>query len=441
MKTVGFVSEIEQVIRRRHLLCSGDKVLVTLSGGADSVALLCVLLDLGYECVAAHCNFHLRGEESMRDEQFVRGLCQKRQVECVFVDFDVDTYVKSHKVSVEMACRELRYEWFEQMRQANGCQSIAVAHHRDDDIETMFLNFMRGSGVVGASGIKYKNGRIIRPLLSVSRQDIEDYLKSLDQDYVVDSTNLENDFSRNKIRNVILPLIRECFPNAENGFSHSLNNLKSDSEVNRLALDAIENQVVEQEGNCRSIDLAKVKDYAEPVALLHHILSPYGFNVAQIENMLDVEQSGACFESGDFVAEVGREALTVFDNSKLGNEEIGFDLHGKNLANFDVQVVDNQPDFKFEKNPNIAYFDAAVLSEKLTLRHWQEGDRFTPFGMKGSKKVSDFFNDNKFSLYQKKSTWLLCSTSGILWIAGHRASSLFKVGKSTEKIVVLKYLL
>ncbi len=431
MKTVGFASEIEQVIRKRLLLYSGDKVLVTLSGGADSVALLCVLLDLGYECVAAHCNFHIRGEESMRDEQFVRDLCQKRQVKCVFVDFDVDMYVKSHKVSVEMACRELRYEWFEQMRVANGCRSIAVAHHRDDDIETMFLNLMRGSGIAGASGIKYKKGCIIRPLLSVSRQEIEAYLKSFGQNYVVDSTNLENDFSRNKIRNVILPLIRECFPNAENGFSHSLNNLKSDCEVNRLALDEVESRVAKQDGDCRMIDLKKVKDYAEPVALLHHILFPYGFNVAQIESMLDVELPGACFESGCFMAEVGRDTLTVFDNSKFGGEEINFSLLEEKLAIFDVQVVDNQPDFKFEKNPNIAYFDAAV---------WREGDRFTPFGMKGSKKVSDFFNDNKFSLYQKKSTWLLCSASGILWIAGYRASSLFKVGKSTEKIVVLKYI-
>ena len=192
MENRGFEEKVAVYISENRLFDIGSRVLVTVSGGADSVALLCLLNGLGYDCVAAHCNFHLRGEESMRDERFVRALCGKLGVECVVRDFDVPAYMAEHKVSMEMACRELRYGWFEEVRESSGCAVIAVAHHSDDSVETFFLNMLRGCGIAGLAGIKPVNGRIVRPFLCVSRADIEEYLQEIRQDYIVDSTNLES---------------------------------------------------------------------------------------------------------------------------------------------------------------------------------------------------------------------------------------------------------
>lgn len=210
----AFEEKTLRYIHRHMPAVANGKILAAVSGGADSVALLRVLAALGCNCIAAHCNFHLRGDEADRDEAFVRKLCHDIDIELRCTDFDVEAYKKSHGVSTEMACRELRYDWFERQRAALGCSVIAVAHHRDDNIETFFLNLVRGSGITGLAGIKPCNGKIVRPLLGSSRDEIINYLKTLGQDYVTDSTNLENDYARNKIRNVMLPEISRLFPSA-----------------------------------------------------------------------------------------------------------------------------------------------------------------------------------------------------------------------------------
>ena len=272
-----FAKRIGAFVSAHGLLRSDDRVLVTLSGGADSVALLRVLLELGYDCVAAHCNFHLRGEESMRDERFVRALCDRLGVQATFVDFDVDSYVADRKVSVEMACRELRYRWFEQVRTEFGCQVIAVAHHADDSAETFFLNLLRGTGMAGLAGIKPRNGAIVRPMLCVGRQDVEAYLAQLPQDYVTDSTNLESEYRRNKIRNIILPALRECFPGSDAALSATMANLSGDwLLLQELIGDYRRRAVTESDGVVR-IDKAVVTQSAHPETLLHELLAPYGY--------------------------------------------------------------------------------------------------------------------------------------------------------------------
>ena len=214
----GFIGRVEQYMARCGMPAPGARVLVALSGGADSVALLLVLRSLGYDCVAVHCNFHLRGEESMRDEKFVRGLCADLGLQLKVKDFNVKERMKADGVSVEMACRDLRYEWFEHERQSEQCCNIAVAHHSDDNVETLLLNMLRGTGIAGMAGIKPMNGYIIRPLLCVSRQEIEEFLKEVGQDYVIDSTNAVADVKRNRLRNIVLPVIMGQFPSAKTGF-------------------------------------------------------------------------------------------------------------------------------------------------------------------------------------------------------------------------------
>lgn len=438
----AFEEETLRYIHRHMPAVASGKILAAVSGGADSVALLRVLAALGCNCIAAHCNFHLRGDEADRDEAFVRKLCHDLGIELRCTDFDVDAYKKSHGVSTEMACRELRYEWFERQRAALGCSVIAVAHHRDDNIETFFLNLVRGSGITGLAGIKPCNGKIVRPLLGSSRDEIINYLKTLGQDYVTDSTNLENDYARNKIRNVLLPEISRLFPSAMAGIELTLNNLQGDYAVWSGAVEAFKHDAVEACGHGQiKIDRRKLAASADPATLLNALLSRYGFNGEQTKAIASASRVGAVFESKEYVAEVGRNDISVFSPGSFNNAETyalsdaGRIEKEKGIL---IEIVDNSPEFEFDRSGKTAYFDADATGDRLTVRHWRQGDRFRPFGMKGSKKLSDYFNDHKFSLLQKLSTPIVEMHGRIVWIAGERAADDFRVTPSSRRILTMR---
>jgi len=423
-----------------------SRVLVALSGGADSVALLRVLLSLGYDCTAVHCNFHLRGDESIRDEQFVRDLCQRLKVELEVAHFEASAYAQKNGVSLEMACRDLRYRRFEEVRSFYGCEVIVVAHHADDDVETFFLNLLRGTGIAGLSGMKTRSGRIVRPMLSLGRDEIETYLHELKQDYVVDSTNLENDFARNKIRNVIIPSVRECFPYADKSIRTTLQNLKGCNAVFQESVEQARGNILTRQGEVVRMSIAGLLESASPETIAHELLGPYGFNAAQTADILRSAQAGnvgAIFRSADYVAEVGRSSIELLPNRMLEEDlqpiEISSLLHVGDLPiDLRVSVVDYGPGFCFESNPSVAYFDDRILHQSLTLRRWREGDRFRPFGMRGTQKLSDYFSDHHFSLFEKKMTWLLCAGDVIVWVVGHRASAEFSVTASSCRVVVVE---
>ena len=248
-----FLNKVKAFIDSDCGIDASVPVLVALSGGADSVALLRVLLELGYDCRAAHCNFHLRGDESNRDECFVTELCQLLGVKFDVKHFDVPYYMKEHGVSLEMACRELRYEWFEQLRLEHGCQCIAVAHHSDDNIETFFLNALRGTGIAGLTGMKPRNANVVRPLLCVSRNEILEWLESLHQDFVTDSTNLENDARRNRLRNVVLPTIYSEFEGSKDSLLKTIENMTRCNDLYNESVGVMRNIVSEREGNTLTI--------------------------------------------------------------------------------------------------------------------------------------------------------------------------------------------
>ena len=244
-----FHLDVNRFIEEKSLFSQKDKILVALSGGADSVALLRVLLALGYTCEAAHCNFHLRGKESDRDENFVRGLCNELNILLHVVHFDTQTYATKHRISIEMAAREMRYEWFEKLRQECDASVIAVAHHRDDSVETFLLNLIRGTGINGLKGIAPLNGHIVRPLLNVNRQDILQYLEHLHQDYVTDSTNLQDEYMRNKIRLNILPMLGELNPSVSESIAETANRLAETSLVYNKEMAEAKNRVIKRNGN------------------------------------------------------------------------------------------------------------------------------------------------------------------------------------------------
>ena len=272
-----FLKKIEDYIHNHNLLPSKGKVLVTLSGGADSVALLISLHSLGYNCVAAHCNFHLRGDDSNSDQAFVEELTTKLGIPLKLIHFNVQSIMDSHHMSMEMACRYLRYNWFECLRKDECCDAIAVGHHSNDNVETFFLNAIRGSGINGLAAIKPVNGYIVRPLLCVSRRDVEDFLASIGQNYVTDKSNLSNDFNRNKLRNIIIPSINKLFP--QQCLLRTISNISSCNDFYQGAIERAKNECFDKETGI--INMPVLNSYPGCTTLLYEIVREYEFNSIQ----------------------------------------------------------------------------------------------------------------------------------------------------------------
>ena len=416
----------------------GHPVLVALSGGADSVALLRVLLEAGCDCRAAHCNFHLRGEESMRDERFVRQLCERLNVPLIVKDFDVSAWQQEHGGSVEMACRELRYDWFEQELERQQCACIAVAHHADDQIETFFLNLLRGTGIKGLAGMQQLSGNIWRPLLDVSRQDILDYLSAIGQDYVTDSTNAENEYRRNQLRNLVLPVIGQQFPQAHERILSTMSHLRDDLDL----LKSLVNEVLPDD---RHIDIASLCSHPEASTLLYHRIRHLGFNREQCEQAVVAAHqghSGRQFMANRFVMHVNRQSLDIEPVREDLPIEIPVDLQSDIQSPVHVTISHNNAPFSplmCDGKHKVAFNSKLLDCQHIVLRHWQQGDRIKPFGMNGSKLVSDLFADLKLDHCDKRDTWLLEADGNILWILGHRASALYPVNPGSQDYIMLLY--
>lgn len=362
--------------------------IVALSGGADSVCLLLKSIENGDVVEALHCNFHLRGDESDRDENFCRNLCEKNNVPLHVKHFDTNAYAKEHKVSIEMAARELRYAWFEEMREKLGAEEILVAHHQDDNIETMLMNLMRGTGITGLTGMKRRNGYIVRPLLDMTRQEILDYLAVRKQDYVTDSTNLETEAIRNKIRLQLLPLMEEIYPSVRKNLAKTMRYLQ-------------EAATIVEGGQSTELDIFKT-------------LKPLGFTSKQIEAIV----------SGKWKAE--RRKMKS-DNQMLGQ--------------LTVRSYSKEDNFKPSKEPFVATLDADKVVTPLVLRRVQQGDRFKPYGMKGcSKLISDYLTDKKIDMDERQGQCVVCDSNGeIIWLPGHRISHSVACSDNTINILELRY--
>ena len=431
--------KVERFIEEHKLLEPGKKVLVALSGGADSVALLVVLHRLGYNCEAIHCNFHLRGEESNRDEQFVNHLCERLGIALHTVHFDTKGYAKEKGISIEMAAREQRYAVFEEHRKTTGAQAIAVAHHRDDSAETLLLNLIRGTGIKGLRGIQPQNGHIVRPLLCVGRDEIIEYLKWRGEAYVTDSTNLTSDYTRNKIRLEIIPKLGEINPSILATLAATANRI---SEAEKVYNNAIE-EAVRRVRKENVISIAALEKEIAPTAILHAILSPLGFNGTQIE---DIAQSAANegsrqFHTAGWSVIKDRERLIitpktdfVIQETELPNE--GCTETAQGTLSFATMAFDG----KIPKQRNIACLDIGKLHLPLTLRSIRSGDRFAPFGMRGTKLVSDYLTDRKKSIIEKQQQLVVTDATGeIVWLVDERPSARCCISEKTTDIIRLEW--
>ncbi len=447
------IDQFQAYINRYNLLAEGDKVILALSGGIDSVVLADLLLKAKVEFVAAHCNFHLRGEESDGDEKFVRDYAERNGIQCFVKHFETEKYAAEQSISIEMAARDLRYSWFEELRQQLNYDKIAVAHHADDQAETFFINLLRGAGLNGLKGMTPQNGVIIRPLLWASREQIRKYAVENQILWREDHTNAESVYLRNKIRNQLLPAFDELHAEARQGLYKSLEHLAAENELYRSLLKEKLAQIVEREGDVQRLSYSKIIKAEVPelvegpvysFQLLFEWLRQYGFNTDQCHFIHEAVGTGIgnqyCSPTHCLV--IGRDDLQLFEIKDNANEEVKIEVGEEEIlspVHLCFSRFEKNADFIINKSSEVAQLDADKIQFPLTLRHWHHGDRFHPLGMKGSKLLSDFFVDQKFTEWQKRNVWLLVSANGdILWVVGYRIDERYKVSISTKTIFLCK---
>lgn len=433
--------KVLQTIHAHDLIDTNEKVLVALSGGADSVFLLHILLEAGVACDAAHCNFHLRGEESYRDEQFVISMCRKMNIKLHRTDFNTIDYAKQQGISIEMAARDLRYDYFERLRSEWGYDKIAVAHHRNDNVETLLLNLIRGTGLKGLTGMQYRNGYIIRPLLDMSREEIEAYATEKGWQYVTDSTNLETDATRNKIRLEIIPLLKNINPSVMDTIQETIGRL---NECHQLYAEAVERLKTKVQDGLQ-IKIKELQQITSPHTILYEVLSEYGFNNAQTNDIyehLDGEP-GKVYESNEWRLLRDREVLILRNK----NEKVECLCNVLPLEGY-VKVTANKTfiierhlidkDFSIPRSQDTVCLDMDKMEYPISVRLIQEGDKFVPFGMKNEKLISDYLTDRKRSVYDKESQLVVCSGNKIAWLVNERPDDRFRITENTRRILLIK---
>lgn len=418
--------------------------ILAVSGGADSISMLHAFKYLNLKILVLHCNFSLRGKESDMDEQFVKRFCDSYGIAHSVKKFDTTGYAKEKGLSIEMAARELRYEWFHEMKLKKKMDYIVVAHHADDVAETLLINLCRGTGIKGLTGIKPVNGDILRPLLTCSRTEILKYIEDHQLGYRTDSTNNSLDYVRNKIRHQVIPVFKEINPAFLETMTENCETLKETEQIFMHGIHQLQEDILDCEEDEILINISKTIASPAPYTLLYETLKPFGFNKAQIRDILNAHSSipGKQFIAGHHILVKGRTFWRLFDDSKrtqieLTISEAGqFDIGGKK---FELTLFPRPADFEIPKDPAMACLDADKIKFPLLIRNWQAGDYFCPIGMKKSKKkLSDFFTDQKFSAKQKQECLLLLSEEKIAWVVGHRPDDRFKITSFTKNILQIK---
>ena len=435
--------KVQTYIQKHQLLTYKGRIIVGVSGGTDSVVLLHILMALGYECIIAHCNFHLRMEESDRDELFVRNLAKELKLSCYFVEFETTKYAAEHKISIEMAARDLRYAWFYELLYRHDAQAIAVAHHADDSIETMLMNLIRGTGLRGLTGIQPRNHKVVRPLLCTNRLEIEAYLIRHDLDHIEDSSNASTDYQRNKFRNEVLPLLTEINPSVRTTLYDSMKRFEGNWIIYQQAIEKMRLEIVQTEPGVVKMDIESIKKQIHVPALMYELLHPYGFGPAIIEQITDQldGESGKVFYSETHRLLKDRKYLMISANEEITIDKFQIEEDDQEIELPFPMKMNRQSistNFEVSKELNRVHVDISKLLFPLMLRRWKEGDTFYPFGMTQRKKISDFFINNKLSLLEKEHSWILVSNNEIVWIVGQRLDNRFRVTKETKEVIEFK---
>ncbi|MBR5832182.1 MAG: tRNA lysidine(34) synthetase TilS [Bacteroidales bacterium] len=433
-----FVDEIEN----KALFNPTDTVLLAVSGGMDSVTMCELFYMAGYRFAIAHCNFRLRAEASDGDEVFVKQLAKRYGVPIHSVAFDTTKYAEENKLSIEEAARNLRYDFFDKLIEQYEYSCVATAHHRDDAIETFMLNLMRGTGIVGLHGILQKNDRIIRPLLCFSRDEITDFIEANNLQYRTDATNATLDYKRNKVRHLLVPLFRELAPAFDKTMQNNMKHIADVEMIYRQDVDTKRNKFVQPHQNGYKISMKDLETLNPLRTYLYEFLSPFGFGETVIQDIIKVRNtiSGKRFLTKDYYLIKDRDYLFVYPYED-DSEDAKYIIRENDICmdvpiSLEIHSMENNVSVQYDFNKYNVYFDKDKLTFPLCLRRWKNGDKFQPFGMKGKRKISDLFTDQKLSLHDKKNIWLLCNADDeILWVMGLRTDDRFKITSQTRNIL------
>jgi tRNA(Ile)-lysidine synthase len=437
------IEEFKKFILENNLIKPGDKILLAISGGIDSMVMAHLFHQLGYNIGIAHCNFSLRAEESDKDEELVRQFAEKHNIPFYSINFETKAFAKKNKLSVQMAARELRYNWFEEIRMKNGFDSIAVAHNLNDNIETLLINLTRGTGLTGMTGMKPVNNRIIRPLLFATRQDILIFMNRHKINFREDKSNADTKYTRNKIRHQIIPALKEINPSIETTLNETAERFYGLDEIVTEFMSQLKEKISEQKDQFIIFNISLLKTYLHNKAVLFELFKPYGITNTRITDLIKVIKGNT---GGQIITDThriikNRKELVVSDE-KVSNELMYTIPDEKAFCIFpgisSARNVKIDETFEIPSDPHTACIDSRKVSFPMTIRKWKAGDHFYPLGMKQKKKLSDYFIDNKYSRFDKENIFILESEGKIVWIIGDRIDDRFKITNSTKNGLLIK---
>lgn len=428
------LQKFKKHITKEFPFLKDTKLLIAISGGVDSVVLFHLLHKLNYDVSLAHCNFKLRGKESDLDEEFIKNLNQISSNQIFTIIFDTEKYAKEHKLSTQIAARELRYNWFQKLITEHKFEYVLTAHHADDNLETFLIHLTRGSGLDGFTGIPKVNGNIVRPLLAFSRKEILNYAKDHDIEWREDASNASNKYIRNKIRHQVLPVLKEINPSVLDSFATTLENLQESKQIIEDSIVNIASEVLKKEANFIKIDIEKIKKLSNPKAYLYQLLKSYHFTEwNDVYDLLNAQSGKQVFSKTHRLLK-DRDVLILSKIDLSNSIEMAFQIEEE------ITEITNPIHLTFEgvfekstENKQTIYVDKDLLKYPLLLRKWEKGDYIYPLGMQGKKKLSKYFKDEKFSLIDKENTWLLCDAENqIMWIVNHRQDRRFVKNKNLK---------
>ena len=415
----------------------GKKILIAISGGLDSVVLFHLLNNLKYNISLAHCNFQLRDKESDLDEIFVKNLSETNSNQIYIKKFDTNEYALQHKFSIQIAARELRYNWFQQLIETNNFEYVLTAHHADDNFETFMINLSRGSGLDGFTGIPKMNGNIIRPLLPFSREEIHQYALENKIEWREDKSNASIKYTRNKIRHQVIPILKEINPSLLDSFLKSLRNLKESQQIIKDKIDDISQFVIEEDNQITKINIDKIKQLSNPKAYLYQLLQKFNFTEwDDVTDLLDAQSGKQVFSDSHRLLKDRQYLILTEKNTTDFNKKSYQIVKSTLMIEEPIHLIFENVKESKTQNKNSIYIDKDLVEFPLKLRKWEVGDYIYPIGMKGKKKISKYYKDEKFSLLEKENTWLLCNTKNeVIWIVGHRQDRRF-VGNQNLKVTL-----
>ncbi|MCO5937287.1 tRNA lysidine(34) synthetase TilS [Mucilaginibacter sp. RB4R14] len=434
-----FVDFIEQ----NSLFTPANNILAAVSGGMDSVLMAYLLKAAGYNFSIAHCNFMLRGADANADQEFTRQLAQQLGVSFHTINFDTQQYTNNNKISIQMAARDLRYNWFAQISQSDGYDTIALAHHQNDTIETILLNLTRGTGIAGLHGILPKNGQLVRPLMFLTRDEIQTIITAEGLKYVEDATNASTKYARNKIRHQVVPLLKELNTNLEATFENNLRNFRELEVLLNNKVEALKKELlVRHEGEVH-IAIDKIKELSPKRLLLFKLLQGFGFIETVVDDLLTAldKHAGRIFESPGYSLGVDRGRLIISPKNAEGNVEVSIKQNDSHVVykSYKLNLLHDDSALIVKNNPLAVSVDAELLQYPLTVRAWQQGDSFYPLGMKTRQKLSDFFIHQKVPLHKKREIPVVVNGNGnIIWVGGYRLDERYKLGDNTKKVTIFE---